>query len=280
MFGQSVEHAALQAALVNADDSQIVLDLEEAIDAQLLVEAGTGYRFSHALLRDAVYWELSAPRRRLLHGRAGRVLESLHGGRSRERAAELAHHFALASETRETRGKLLTYSVEAGRRAAGLSSHREALTHFTRACELIETSGRSGGKDGPSAEDWLAALEGRGGSERAMGLWEASIDSFRRALGATVDPLCLARSHAAIGYAHQRIGDSTTAMAHYNAGLAELESAREAPGVAIARLRLQSDQAYIHFLRGHFEQQLALSLQMLAPSVESGEVPPGCGPTT
>jgi len=274
VFGQSVDHAVLQTAVVHADDAQVVLDLEEAIGAHLLVESGTGYRFTHALLREAVYWELSAPRRRLLHMRAGQVLEPLYSGRSRERAAELAHHFARAGESREIRRKLLAYSLEAGRWAAGLSSHREALIHFTRSCDLLEAFGDPGVEGEPSAEDWLGALEGRGGTERAMGLWEDSIVSFRRLLDAAIDPLKRAQSHAAIGYAHQRTGDSITAMAHYDAGLRELDAADQVRGTAVARIRLKSDQAYIHFLHGQFEQQLELGYQMLPASLELGEVRP------
>jgi class 3 adenylate cyclase/tetratricopeptide (TPR) repeat protein len=271
VFGQSVDHSVLQATLPMVDETQLVLDLEEAIGAHLLIETGAGYRFSHALLREAVYWGLSAPRRRLFHAQAGEVLERVYGGRRTERAAELARHFALASETSEIRRKLLTYSLEAGRRAASLSSHREALTHFTRGCELLDLAGTA---EELSPEERLGAWEGRGSTERAIGLWEASVESFRRSLAMTVDPLRRARSHAAIGYAHQRTGDSITAMAHYDTGLRELDAAGEARDVVIARIRLQSDQAYIHFLHGQFEQQLDLGYQMLPAALDLGEVRP------
>lgn len=271
VFGQSVDHSVLQATLPMVDDAQLVLDLEEAIGAHLLVETGTGYRFSHALLREAVYWGLSAPRRRHFHAQAGDVLEREYGSRRTERAAELARHYALASENGEIRRKLLTYSLEAGRRAASLSSHREALTHFTRACDLLD---RTGTAEELGAEERLGTWEGRGSTERAMGLWEASVDSFRRSLSMTVDPLRRARSLAAIGYAHQRTGDSLTAMAHYDAGLRELDTAGDARDVAIARIRLKSDQAYIHFLHGQFEEQLELGYQMLPAALELGEVRP------
>src|SRR5712692_7014319 len=98
-----------------------------AIGAQVIQETSAGYAFRHGLLREAVYWDLSTPRRMLLHARAGDLLERFRGDRADDYASELAHHFALAGESAGTRSKALHYSLAAGQRAAALSSHPEAL---------------------------------------------------------------------------------------------------------------------------------------------------------
>ena len=54
--------------------------VEEAVRGHVLVEVSpTHYRFSHALVRDTVYSELTATRRGRLHRRVGEMLEASPG---------------------------------------------------------------------------------------------------------------------------------------------------------------------------------------------------------
>jgi hypothetical protein len=57
-------------------------------------EPGGAYAFSHDVVRKAVYGDLSAPRRRLMHQRVAALLEALPA--ADENAAEMAHHAELA----------------------------------------------------------------------------------------------------------------------------------------------------------------------------------------
>src|SRR5262249_27462429 len=161
-----IGHDALLATVGEDGEADIVEVLEEAFEAQILQETPNGYAFGHALLRQALYSSLSAPRRMLLHAHAGRALERLAGARALEQAPELAHHSSRAGQSGEVRAKALRYSLEAGRRAAKLSSHREAFDNFDRACELLQ---RQGAVDLAAR---LEAVEGRGSAGRALGLWE------------------------------------------------------------------------------------------------------------
>ncbi|HCJ36373.1 MAG TPA: hypothetical protein DHV65_19010, partial [Ktedonobacter sp.] len=78
---------------VHASTSEdTILDLlEEAIQAGVLTEEGTGtrinYQFWHPLLVSHLYEQLSAARRARLHRRAAEVLQRVYQGREEEEGA-------------------------------------------------------------------------------------------------------------------------------------------------------------------------------------------------
>ena len=74
----------LLEALEEARAARIVIDVEEPVGR---------YRFSHALVKETLYEELSTPRRVRLHRRVGEVLEELHLTDPERHLPELAHHF-------------------------------------------------------------------------------------------------------------------------------------------------------------------------------------------
>lgn len=257
ILGQSVQYATL-AAMSPTAEADLLVDLEEAFDAHLLQEAASGYAFGHPLLREAVYWSVSPPKRMRLHARAAEAIEGVFGGRASDQSAELARHFGLAGQSPEVRAKALSYSLEAGRRAAALSAYNEALVHFEKANELIEQVGGQVGK-----ETRLDALEGRGYAERSLAMWDVSVESFRQLLELSAEPLRRARARVTIGFALHHTGDTAGALAESDAGLAELERAGEGSEVEEARLRLLGQKAYLGFLAGHFLQVLDLGQAML-----------------
>ncbi|TDD88955.1 LuxR family transcriptional regulator [Actinomadura rubrisoli] len=105
--------------------------LREVVSHQLLVPAGTGYTFRHALLREAVYADLLPGERTRLHADFARLLAGPAGGR-RGSAAELAHHSLAAHDLPAA----FAASVQAGREAQRLGAPAEAFEHFDRALEL------------------------------------------------------------------------------------------------------------------------------------------------
>ena len=100
---------------VNGDDLVDVLDA--AVNARLLTEVAGRvgrYTFSHALVRQVLYDELSAVRRARLHWRVGEAIERQFGDAPID---ELAHHFlegALAGDAT----KAVETAITAGQRAA------------------------------------------------------------------------------------------------------------------------------------------------------------------
>jgi ATP/maltotriose-dependent transcriptional regulator MalT len=124
-IGRSVDHRLLAAVLDTSEH-----DLREATERHILVADGAGYRFRHALLREAIY-EDTLPGERLRLHRA--IAESMSerpelGGA----AAELAHHWQAAGELPSA----LAASVLAAEEAARMNAHHEALGHLERALSL------------------------------------------------------------------------------------------------------------------------------------------------
>jgi tetratricopeptide (TPR) repeat protein/transcriptional regulator with XRE-family HTH domain len=260
VLGQTFEYEALRAALPDCDEASLLGDLEEALSAQLLREAPSGYAFGHALLHEAVYWSLSAPRRTLLHARAGETLERLAGDRAAEKAPELARQFFLAEQLTSVREKALAYSLQAGRAAAATSSYREALLHFSRACELIDRFPPGTVDDATR----LAALEGRGVAELELAIWLPCIATCQQVLELARDPVCRARAHGGIGYALHHTDRAAEGLAEVEAGLAELEAAPHSSEATATRVRLQLEQALHWFLAGRYYDALSLGQHMLS----------------
>jgi len=87
------------------------------------------YTFKHALTHDVAYASLLHERRRALHTRIVEAIEQLYGDRLAEHVDRLAHH----AERGGLWEKAVNYLREAGRKAAGRSANKEAVTYFEQA---------------------------------------------------------------------------------------------------------------------------------------------------
>ena len=128
-------------ATAAGEDATLLDALEEALAARLIRERegaqASGYEFTHALIRQTLYEELSAPRRVLLHRQIGERLEALHAGNPGPHLAELAHHFFQAAPGGDV-DKAVDYAVRAGERAISVAALEEATAHFERALQALE----------------------------------------------------------------------------------------------------------------------------------------------
>jgi class 3 adenylate cyclase/tetratricopeptide (TPR) repeat protein len=102
--------------------------------AAFVAPTATGRRFAHGLMRDAAYEGLSYRRRKELHGRAARAIESRTA--TPEDAAELLSLHWLQAEGYEPAWR---YSRMAGDRARALWANAEAATFYARA---LDAAGR------------------------------------------------------------------------------------------------------------------------------------------
>jgi len=122
-------------------DAQLLDALEEALRAQLVAErkgeaAGT-YDFTHALVRQTLYDELSTPRRVLLHRQIAEALEELYADDAEAHLAELAHHFYQAAPGGDVE-KAIDYAKRAGERAHEVHAHEEAVAQYERALQALD----------------------------------------------------------------------------------------------------------------------------------------------
>jgi DNA-binding SARP family transcriptional activator len=92
----------------------------------------TRYQFSHILVQEYVYQQLSPGEQRILHGQVARALADLYRNQQDEVAAQLAHHYYEA----EIYDPAYQYAVMAAQKAAGAYAHSEAVVFYTFAVEL------------------------------------------------------------------------------------------------------------------------------------------------
>jgi DNA-binding CsgD family transcriptional regulator len=123
----------LLAAVTGRSDAAVVAALRPAIGAQLVEEEGGGFRFRHALTRDAVLGDLMAPQRARLAGRALEAVEQQHPelpGPWCELAADLA-------EAAGDRARAADLLLMAGRRAMAAGALATAEVVLDRARRLV-----------------------------------------------------------------------------------------------------------------------------------------------
>lgn len=120
---------------------RVLVVLDEAISARI-VDGVSGvvrqYRFSHALIRDALYEDLGVSRRVQLHGRIGEVLEDIHSGTSNRHVAELANHFFQAAQSDADRSKAIDYARMAAELAIEHLAYDEAVGNYEKALQAQE----------------------------------------------------------------------------------------------------------------------------------------------
>ncbi len=141
VIGSEYDLAVLQGA-AGFDEEVVLAGVEEAVEAGLVVDiAGPGpglrQRFTHALVRAALYDGLTAARRGQLHRRVAEAVEGLHPGRTHEHLAELAHHFSRAAAMGGA-PRAVAYSALAGQKALGQLAHDDAAAYFRQALDLLD----------------------------------------------------------------------------------------------------------------------------------------------
>jgi DNA-binding SARP family transcriptional activator/tetratricopeptide (TPR) repeat protein len=153
VLGREFSYTVLHAVAGSADDDEVMLALEEAVAAQLVVEVegrpDADHAFTHALVRETLYAMLTGPRRQRMHARAAAALE---GAGS---VAALAVHHRLAGPAGDV-AKAIDYSLRAGAEARERFAWDEAASHWEGAAEAME---RAGGRDAEREQLSVALAE-------------------------------------------------------------------------------------------------------------------------
>src|SRR5690606_21895618 len=114
--------------------------IDEAVAAGLLVEVGGGFgrfRFSHDLVREALYEAIPPARRVRLHVGAGQALERIHALDPDPHLAVIAHHFfegAAAGDATRAVG----YSIRAAEHAASRFAYEDSVRLYRMALQATE----------------------------------------------------------------------------------------------------------------------------------------------
>ena len=140
--------AEVIARVQNLDEAPVIGQLSGVLDKQhqLVRSRSTQrlghseqrlsqYRFRHILFQRYLYSSLDEAERAYLHESVGKALEQLYEGQVEEIAVQLARHFESAGLVL----KAVSYLQQVGDEAVRLSAYQEAITHYIKALELLET---------------------------------------------------------------------------------------------------------------------------------------------
>ncbi len=129
----------------------VVGAVDELWRRRILREFRDGYDFSHDLLRETAYAQVSPPKRWLLHRRIAQGLELLHAGDTDIVSAQLAEQYARGGRSE----RAVAYYRRAADVAAGMFAYAEAIRLHKQALSLVR--GLPEGTDRDRRE--LAVLE-------------------------------------------------------------------------------------------------------------------------
>jgi DNA-binding SARP family transcriptional activator len=140
VVGREFDLAALQG-MSDVSGEQLLDVLDEA-DRERIVSDVPGQpgrlRFSHVLIRDTLYDDLTPGRRVQLHRRVGDALEDLYADNLEPHLAELAHHF-YESARPDVAEKALEYARRAAERSLRLLAYEEAARLFSVALRVRDS---------------------------------------------------------------------------------------------------------------------------------------------
>ncbi len=197
--------------------------LDQMAETDLIREEGGGdghrrFRFTHALVHEAVYQNLLMSRRSALHEAAGRALERAVGP-SPSRLVDLealGHHWSLSAD----KAKGARFLVAAGDRARAVYANEDAIRHYRRALDTLAAAADGAGQV-TAARERLADLQALAG-ERSDAL--AHYEAVLQDLDAAGDAAGGARLMRKIGALHWEGGDGARARACFDAGLDRLDA--------------------------------------------------------
>ena len=115
------------------DAGIVVGAVDELWRRRIMREFQDGYDFSHDLLRETAYAQVSPPKRWLLHRRIAQGLELLHAGDTDMAAAQLAAQYARGGRP----DRAVTYYRRAADVATGMFAHAEAIRLHKEALSIV-----------------------------------------------------------------------------------------------------------------------------------------------
>jgi class 3 adenylate cyclase len=162
---------------------RLMEDLDEAVAARVISEVPMRrgqYAFTHALIRETLYEELSTPRRVSLHRQTGEALENAPSPDPDVQLPQLAYHFFEAAQGGGV-DKAINYAQRDAQRATGLFAHGEAVTQYERVLQLLELRDKVGDVERCEALLALGEAQWRAGeTDNSVQTFEAAVEQARK----------------------------------------------------------------------------------------------------
>ena len=153
-------------ALTGLPEPEAYAALDAALAGLVVVHTGSGYRFRHALIRDALLAEIPPTRQRMFHRQAAARLGAIGAP-----PARIAHHLIAAGQLSDA----VPHVIQAVETEAAIGAYRDALA-------LVDAV-----RDQADAEDRRRLLALRANLLSALGD-RSTIDAYREALAVAAEP--------------------------------------------------------------------------------------------
>jgi predicted ATPase len=137
-LGREFSYEVLHA-VSPVDEATLQQRLRQLVEAELLYQRGlppqATYLFKHALIQDAAYQSLLKSTRQQYHQQIAQVLEEKFPETKETQPELLAHHYTEAGLIAQA----IPYWQQAGARAIDRSTYIEAISHFRKGLNLLQT---------------------------------------------------------------------------------------------------------------------------------------------
>jgi predicted ATPase len=116
--------------------------LNQAAEAGVISETSSlgRYAFTHILIRETLYEDLTATKRMRLHRTVAETLEAASPSPSEAKLSELAHHWFKSAQAGDA-ARTMKYAVQAAEHAMSQHAYEEALRLYQRALRVSEVAG-------------------------------------------------------------------------------------------------------------------------------------------
>ncbi|MBV9690551.1 MAG: AAA family ATPase [Ktedonobacteraceae bacterium] len=269
---------SMEASRASMDEDTVLELLEEALQAGVITEEGTGthitYHFWHPLLVNHLYEGISAVRRARMHQRAATVLQRMYNGHEEEVAATITHHLV---RSEADVAQIIHYAVLAGDYAYGLSAYAEAERHYRLAVEQLKGAVASGSDAAIAAETSLAVLERLAECTMILGSFEEAAQLYDQLLATRAmqqlhhagetelnlqyEAQIQALIWGEIGQAQRNMGNGELARQCFERGGQVLHAIGLNVGSAWARLRYL--QGMLYWQEGRYEEAQKVAQEAL-----------------
>jgi tetratricopeptide (TPR) repeat protein len=245
-------------------EEDLVDALDRLVRSQLVIEdsGGIKLRFTHNMLREAVYGGISRSRKRILHRKVADAIEAAHQNKLEEQTFLLAHHYAAAGDL----AKCAKYFLHAGRKALGSLALDEAGYFYRSALESLRKLEPSP-ENLSIEEEVLLAL---GSVDFNLGEWDRALAEFREVgeLGKEWgNERITALSELRIGEIFEKRSEWKDASENYTAALEIFQRAGDEGGLA----RVYTAMGKVFWRRGEYAKALEHSGKGRALAEKLGE---------